>query len=415
MSEAELKNTVVYVVSGWDPKRNNDRVKKLVSLGSRFDKMVLVGKGKKNSSEDGMVVRSWPNPTGILRLLGMAELGDRLDKYMLFPSRDILFIMPVKQKLARAIANDLLRGKKVCLVTVAPPHELCMLGLYIKNRYPSVRWIMDWQDLWSYDDNYYYRVPALYRERLKKVERTAFDTADMNVTTNEFAKEVLTEHYGVLPARVRAIHHHFHREDLDNTTCSQSKLEVTENRRLRVGFLGTLFKPPRVPGYELLSAIEDYRQSGLDVEVHVHGLVPESLRGMESELRQRGLFMHGFLSHKESIGMLSQYDYLLLLLADLPNSRAVMSIKLPHYLAVERPILAIVPEPSAIANIVNKTGAGFVLPVSGDWRASLKEILLSGSLGGFQPNRDEVMIEKFSWDNVSTEWIDMLAAVGDGA
>lgn len=416
MSEATLKDTTVYVVSGWDPKVTNDRVKKLLSLESQFDAMTLVCPCRQNSDAEGLVVRPWPNPTGVLRFFGLGKLSDRLNNYIFFPSTDTLFVNAVKKRLAQAIADDFSDGKKVCVVTTAPPHALCILGLYIKKRFPSVRWIVDWQDLWSYDDNYYRRVPAIYRPRLKKVEKAVLNAADVNVTTNEFAKGVLEKHYGVLPHRVQAIHHHFHRDDLaENDPIPRNEAPAAANQALRIGFLGTLFKPPRVPGDELLCAIADYRQSGLNVELHVHGLVPQEFRGREGELRQQGLFMHGYRSHKESIKVLSQYDYLLLLLADLPNCRAVMSIKLPHYLMVERPILAIVPAPSAIANIVENTGSGYVLPVGGDWRASLKQILLSGRLGDFQPIRDEAMIEKFAWDNVSTKWIDVLTAVGDVA
>ncbi|MGI9294860.1 MAG: glycosyltransferase [Pseudomonadales bacterium] len=410
--DSASQNLAVYIVFGVARTVVNDRIKKLLRLRRLFDKMVLVTPGKQNSDDsEGVEVKPLPNPTGIFQRLGLTRLRKTLDQYLFFPSPHILFVLTARRKLLKFIADDLAQGKHVCLLTGAPPHGVGLIGLYIKHKFPQVHWIIDWQDLWSYDENYYYITPKLYRNRLKKCEQRMLQTADMNVTTNAHAKAVLEEHYGVPPSRTSFIHHHFDREDVageHNDTPTQTI--ARHGDAIKLGFLGTLFKPPRVPGGDLVAALAQLRASGRNVELHVHGLLPRDYEQSKEHLREAGIIMHGPSSHEEAVKQLAQYDFLLLLLADLPNCKVVMSIKLPHYLMMGKPILAIVPERSAIADIITDTGAGVVIPTHSDWSAELRKILGKGLQDDGIPQRNEAMVNQFEWEKVSTQWCDLLAA-----
>jgi len=151
-------------------------------------------------------------------------------------------------------------------------------------------------------------------------------------------------------------------------------------------------------------AIRQLNASGLNVQLHVRGLYPKDTSADAlARMRADGLIFHGPTSHEESLQSLFSYDFLLLLLADLPISRAVMSIKLPHYMLTGRPIIAIVPERSAVADAVRRTGTGYVVPIEGDWRGQLKSIIT----GQGEPpmlRRDARLIEAYSWDNLLSEW-----------
>jgi len=315
----------------------------------------------------------------------------------------------VRRRLARRIAADLTHGRQVTLITTAPPHALGLIGLYVKRRCPAVRWVMDWQDLWSYDENYYLRAPSVYRSRLRRLERMMLECADLNVTTNEVAESILAEHYGVPSQQLLHISHHFDRSDFDQAELRNSDPASGSAGPVRIGFLGSLFKPPRVPGVELVEALEAMRASGIDVELHIHGAVGSELA--DQFVNCGALCLHGRVSHEESVSRLAEYDYLLLLLADLPNCKAVMSIKLPHYMVVDRPILAIVPKQSAIARIVRETGTGLVIPVEEDWRSELREIVQSPGRGSRVPRRVPEAIEEFAWTRLSDRWVQAIAGI----
>lgn len=397
----------VYVVSNFE-RGGNDRVRKVVRLRDRFDRLVLVTPGTKlRDDSESLVVPPIPNPLGLLRLLRLDELKRWLEGYLYFPTVHRLFVERVKHRLARRIEADLAEGKRVTLLTTAPPHALGLIGLYIKQRFPTVRWVLDWQDLWSYDENYYLRVPRLYRPAVRRLEQRMLSCADLNVTTNARARQVLEREYGVPSNRVQHIHHHFDRGDFQAPSePPETQAQGAGRSPIRIGFLGTLFKPPRVPGLELVEAIQDMRGSGLDVELHVHGHVSREIQSCLAG--SAGIHLHGRVTHEESVNRLGAYDYLLLLLSDLPNCRAVMSIKLPHYMVVERPILAIVPKESAIADIVSETGTGFVVPVAEDWRAGLRKILQSNSAADAMGLRAPQAIEQYAWEHLSDRWVQAL-------
>ncbi|MBW2661171.1 MAG: hypothetical protein JRD93_04080, partial [Deltaproteobacteria bacterium] len=207
MNQAPKNNDkVVYVVVGQKresindrvgQKREsiNDRVAKILTLRSSFDKMILVSVGNGHVNDENIMIKPFPNPFGILRLMGLQKLKKNLDKYFFFPSRNILYVKAVQKKLKKNILNDLKKGKKVSLLTCLPPHDLALIGLFIKRQFPETYWIVDWQDLWSYDENYFQRLPQIYRERLLRLEKEVLDNCDMNVTTNLSAKEVLEKRY----------------------------------------------------------------------------------------------------------------------------------------------------------------------------------------------------------------------------
>ncbi len=394
----------VYVVANW-PGGGNDRVKKIVRLRSRFAGLVLVTPGPALVDDDSdLMVPPLPNPLGVLRLLGLNRVKWTIERYLYYPSISVLFIERVKRRLVRRIAADLAAGREVTLLTAVPPHALGLLGLYVKRHCPGVRWVMDWQDLWTYDENYFLPLAPVHRKSIRRLEQKMLDTADLNVTTNANAARVLEEHYRVDPARLTHIHHHFDRDDFVPAQRSPAEVhDLTGGRVLRIGFLGTLFKPPRVPGMELVRALADCRSRGLNVELHVHGHVPDELRPELS--RTPGVVLHGRTSHVDSVSRLAAYDYLLLLLADLDNARAVMSIKLPHYMITGRPIIAIVPADSAVAGIVENTGTGFVLPVEGPWRAQLEQTLRDVSPTKAAGRRIPERIDSYAWSEISGQWL----------
>jgi glycosyltransferase involved in cell wall biosynthesis len=405
-------NRVVYVVVGQNQSSINDRVEKVLGLSSHFRKMVLVCVGRGYAKDTILPVKPFPNPLGLLRLIGLDRLKNVLDKHLLFPSRHVLYVKAVQNKLNNAISRNVKKGERVCLVTCLPPHDLALIGLFIKRQFPETYWIVDWQDLWSYDENYFQRVPQPYRKRLLKLEKEVLGNCDMNMTTNLKAKAVLEKHYNVPSHRVVSINHHFYRDDLGERFFKEDEDNLIKNKEdtsIRIGFLGTLFKPPRVSGAKVLKAIDYVIDSGINVELHVYGGASEDAKKSLKRLHNDGVYLHGKTSHIESLRRIARCEFLLLVLADLPNSKAVMSIKLPHYLLLKRPILAIVPEKSAVADIIRETGSGYVIPAGCDWGDELKKVLQDYLNGKNLPERNNKAIEAYSWENISKQWIEVFS------
>jgi hypothetical protein len=355
-------NISLYLVHGTAAGLENKRIKNIQSLEPRLQRLRVIAPSGRQPSSSTDIVRSYKNPIGLLRKLGLRNLAIRIEALLYFPSRKILYVAAVRKRLFSEIANDLRNGVRPVLITCVPPHDLLVLGIWLKKRIPELRWIVDWQDLWSFDDNYFQRVPRMYRNRLRRTEAQALRTADLHVTTNDRAGAVLGNHYEVPTARVFTILHPYDDDDLGAVRTVVRKLRPRTDETIRICFLGTLFKPPRVPGHEVVEAFVEANRLGRKVELHVIG----DTRAERSHTAVAGsdgvLFFHPRALHEESLRQAAQYDFLLVVLADLPNSRAVLSIKLPAYLAVGRPILAVVPEESAVADLVASLGGGVIVP-----------------------------------------------------
>jgi glycosyltransferase involved in cell wall biosynthesis len=222
----------------------------------------------------------------------------------------------------------------------------------------------------------------------------------------------LEEEYKIDPKRVVSIHHHFSQDDLDTALLNQIQAHRPKlKNKIKLGFLGVIFKPPRVPGKRVLKAVEHVRNNGTNLELHLFGDAKENLKKNAAENSVEGVIAHGRFHHNESLARVSKCDFLLLVLSDLPNSRAVMSIKLPHYLMLGKPIIAIVPDKSAVADIIRDTNSGYIIAADSDnWGAELDKTLKSIVSGQALLHRNVNAINAFSWENISREWLKALSA-----
>ena len=404
---AEPNNTNVYVVAGREESRVNDRVIKILSLRGYFRSVTLVTPGSKISDEERLRVPPVVGLTGILRVLGLNGLKAKIDRYLYFPSLDIRFVWALRKPLLARLKTDLEAGREVCLVLTFPPHALGRLACEVKERLPQVRVVLDWQDLWSFDPNYAGRIPGFFQQRMQRWEREYIAAADLHLATNKRAAEVLVEHYGASPEQVGHIEHHFHPLDL---IAGEGTVPVaTHQAPVRLAFMGTLDKPPRVPGRELLEVLGRVNKTKRHVELHVYGHIPVMTAGEREQAVDQGIVFHGLVSHEEATRAMLSYDVLVLLLADMPNSRVVLSIKLPHYLLVDKPILAVVPGDSAIADVIAATGAGYVIDSSKDaratWQSELAAVLADEQrLRSLDVNRSQAAVDTFHWDKIEPRW-----------
>lgn len=383
----------------------NRRVDLLLSVARRCGETTLVASGPGETGPGLMPVRPYLNPTGLFRVLGLLSVKQLLDRYIYFPSINIRYALRAERKLRPLIERDFRSGKQVCLITCVPQHDLCLAGLRLKQRFERLQWIVDWQDLWSYDENYLNRIPDIYKKRLLAVEREVFKFADVNVTTNEFAKSILINHYQVPPNKVVAIHHHFSHDDLEPMAQSD-KIPGTavSGKAIKVGYLGNLFKPPKVPGEKVVQAFCRLSDKLGNIELHVFGNMTRRRRNSAKDNSCEAVIFHERTGHKKSLANIARCDFLLLVLGDLPNCRAIMHQKLPHYLMLGKPILAIVPEDSAVARIIHETSSGFVIPTDTEWDLPLVRIFNDYTRNEilFRPNREA--IEAYNGNNISKKW-----------
>jgi len=229
------------------------------------------------------------------------------------------------------------------------------------------------------------------------------------VTTNIKAKEALVKHYRIAPERIVAINHHFNQDDSPEYLKDFDKQYYLKiGTKIKIGFLGTLFKPPKVPGSKVVDAIMNLRKLDLDVELHIFGDKSNFQNEDGYNFKSNSVFIHPHTDHKQSLINISKCDFLLLALSNSPNAHVVMHSKLPHYLLIKRPILAIVPMNSFVAQLINETRSGYVIPTESNWEREIEYLIRNHSKVKYDSQRNDKEIEKYSWGNISNQWLKVI-------
>lgn len=401
-----LSDIAVYVIT----KKVSHRSEMLLNLNMVYNKVVLITCEDEKVGEPHILIKPFPNPTALLRLAGFNNLKKKADKFLFFPSTINLCNASAKKILKKNIQKDLNANLRVCIITCTPPHGLALLGLYIKEKFQEIKWIIDWQDLWSYDESYLNLTPKLYRKKLIKLEQTLLNTCDLNLTTNYKASEILSCHYGINQNKIRDINHPYDADELNHLSYSSanppSSLQMKDS--ISIGFLGTLSKPPKVPGLRVLKAIDDCVEGNLNIKFQIFGDTTKLTKNSVNKMRHNCVIIHKPTSHIECLRKIAKCDFLLITLSDSPNCNVIMHAKLPHYLMLKKPILALVPTESFVGEVIKKSGAGFVISPNTDWGDELQKLLSLFKKGKLTISRNEDYISKFSWDETSKRWIDAI-------
>ena len=96
-------DSTVYLVTS-SQERHNQRIVDILRLREFFGKMVLVTRTGTIEDEEHLVVGAFPNPTGVLRLVGLHRLKTTFDRYLFFPSRNVLYVKLAKKKLRSVLS-----------------------------------------------------------------------------------------------------------------------------------------------------------------------------------------------------------------------------------------------------------------------------------------------------------------------
>jgi len=403
MNSLQKKSDLTLYIISYHQEYIGHRIELFLKLKKYFRKMILVCRYGSANNEENIIIKGYPNPFGLLRIIGLNKLKIKLEKYFYFPTHKILYVWDVKRKLKKRIKNELKRGEKIAIFISVPPHDNSIIGLALKKIFPQIILVIDWRDLWSYDEFYLQKTSALYKNKLLKIEKEVLNNCDLNITTNYKAKEVLNKNYNISSEKIRTINHPFYEKDI--LIHDEKYSAKKNNEKIKIGFLGYLFKPPKVPGEKIVAAFRELRKKGLNVELNIYGDRTLAAKKSVKNENEPAVVLHKRTSHKKSLMEIAKCDFLLLALSDLPNCKIIMHSKFPHYLLLKKPIIAIVPQNSYIAELVKKTGTGYIVSIGENIVLQLLRIFQHHEKNKNRPTRNENEINKFSWDNISKQWL----------
>lgn len=256
--------------------------------------------------------------------------------------------------------DDFLREQKIrTIITTGPPHSMHLIGLRLKKRNPSLKWIADFRDPWSewgFLDTI--KVGSFARNLHKHLERKVLQTADRVTTITPF----YVRHFQRLGNRpVTLLTNGYDTEDFEGFTLQRPDKFVIRH----MGIVNEKCNP--VPFMEAVASLCKTNQEIHEaIRIDFVGQVNETFRGyvQQHPILKSITSFTAPVPHKEVIKLYEKSAVLLLVLTGYKDAEGYMPGKLFEYIATGLPILGVGPEEGDAANLMLEAKVGKMIDAS---------------------------------------------------
>ncbi len=295
------------------------------------------------------------NPWNLLELPGILKLlGKVINRKVLIPDGERLW-----QLFSKRPAADIVTAEGIDLIyTTSYPYSSHLMGLYLKKKFPRIPWVADFRDEWTKNPNirdYKYNFIRTSIER--NMEDSILEKADCVIANTPIMMKNFLEDRPVLKDKFVVIPNGYDEEDFKDISHASP-----ENDVFTVTYAGLLYgrrKPDmflEAVGRLLHEGLLDRKLIRIDMVGHFNS---EILNSLISRFDLHGIVkVFPYMKHRESILKLMSSDALLLVAG--AGEEAFYLGKIFEYMRTGRPILAVVPENGAAADLVRDTCTGLV-------------------------------------------------------
>jgi glycosyltransferase involved in cell wall biosynthesis len=261
------------------------------------------------------------------------------------------------------------------LYSTSPGPVAHLIAMKLATKY-NIPWVADFRDPWAYASwTHKVRPMELLNMRLEKKVLARADR--LIITLPKLINEFKTIEKKFNPARCSLILNGYDEEDFKDISP-----HIFE--QFTIVYTGRLSHPRRSP-YHLFDALSSLFQEFPDLKSKIRvvftGRTSSSVTRLVKEYKLKDCVeMKGYLEHKKALSYICGASVLFLLAVETKGTgkpfqgKDVISLKLFEYLRAKRPILALVPEDSDSARIVQDTRSGVVVEPT-DYQKAKKVIL----------------------------------------
>lgn len=350
-------------MGGAGVQRTTKFVKYLRTFG--WEPVVFTRDVKNMALKDESLVKDIPkgiqvvrtSPWDFTQLPGLLKLGGKvLHHKILIPDTERLWQVFSKRKLSNIVKN----GNFDAIYTTSYPYSDHLLGLYLKNKFPQIPWVADFRDEWTNNpyilDNPHY---SLRSKIENSMEKNVLIHADCLITNTPVMMQNFVKKYPFAEEKFFVIPNGYDEADFEGLSKHKQK-----NEKLTFTYTGSFYKR-RKPDILFQALGELLRENPIqrsDLCIRLIGNFKSST--MDGLIKKYDLneIIHvlPYMQHKECIDYLMKSDALLLIEGGGPGAEAFYTGKVFEYMNTGRPILAIIPEKGAAAQLIRSTQTGTV-------------------------------------------------------
>ncbi len=240
------------------------------------------------------------------------------------------------------------------IVSTGPPHSLHLAALKLKNN-TSLPWIADFRDPWT--KIYFYPDLLLTKaadNKHHRLEKRVLQQADCIVTVG---KKIASEFREMGAKKVEVITNGYDHKDFEDV------IPITSDhfRLVHTGNINTTKNQKKL--WKAIAELKNEHPGFAEsLKIVQAGKADVSVYADIEEYQLSDNFDYlGYLNHNEIVRLQAGASVLLLLISDTPHAKGVLTGKLFEYLAAGKPVLAIAPLDSDLAEIINSSHAGVVV------------------------------------------------------
>lgn len=290
------------------------------------------------------------------------------------------------------------------LVTTGPPHSLHLIGLGLKKKMPSLKWIADFRDPWT-EISYYkhLKLTKFADKKHRNLEEQVFKNADITIATSYTD----AENFKKKGANAFCITNGF---DLE---VGSLKSEDKKSEKFTLSYIGVLeqLRNPEILWKTLEELALENKDFATNFELKFVGRLDDKiLKKIENSPLKNNLVNLGYQTHDVALQEMQKSSILLMTNFPQESSKGIIPGKIFEYLATGKTILSFGPKGADVEKILAETKAGkhfgynekenlkqFILETYQHWKSGILE------------NNAE-NIEQFSRKNLTQKLVNLLAS-----
>jgi glycosyltransferase involved in cell wall biosynthesis len=238
------------------------------------------------------------------------------------------------------------------VITTSPPHSTQLIGLNIKNKYPSIKWIADLRDPWT--GIYYYEqfFPTFISKRIdSSFEKSVLKKADRLITIGSSLKTSFSLIEPGISDKTEVITNGYDADDFSGSNKSSPAV-------FTISYIGTLSDTYPINGF--MDAIVLFRETGHLVNLRFVGTVSQKQKELILEKSDSSsVEFVNYVDHSSAIKFLTESSALLLIIPDHKSNKSIITGKLFEYVASGKPVICLGPTDGDAAEILRETGHGY--------------------------------------------------------
>lgn len=340
-----------------------------------------------------------------LNKLKMERFAGALNSLLFIPDVTSLWLPFAVVKGCKIIEKE-----KPDIIYSTSPSEGVHLIAYLLKKISKVPWVSDFRDLWTLYKCRYRPVTTLHNKINRYLEKMIYrNWSDFIIINTPLHKDSIVKNFDAPTNKLKIIPNGFDYDDV------KKNVTIKKNgNKLVLGIFGAVEKPSSCFN-EFLEGYREALKEEKGFSLILWSKISEQLRTKISgdQSLKNHIIISDYASHQKGMEKLAQVDILVALLAE--GFGWTVPQKIYNYLAIEKPIFAVVPPNGSAAEVIKKTKSGIIVDSSETKKISEKliEVHKMWKMNQLSIQSDKIAIQEYERRHGTRQLVDIFNRISD--